>query len=41
MADSEKAPEQQQQTPVKNEGANNDSAASAEEFQPKQLIGEF
>lgn len=42
MAESEKAPEQQQ-APAKAEGIKNDSAATppAEEQQPKQIIGEF
>lgn len=44
MADSEKAPEQQQQAPAKAEGTKNDSAATPpateEQQQPKQIIGE-
>lgn len=44
MADSEKAPEQQQQAPAKTEGSKNDNASNppaSEEQQPKQIIGEF
>lgn len=44
MADTEKAPEQQQQAPAKTEGTNNDNASNppaAEEQKPKQIIGEF
>lgn len=44
MADTEKAPEQQQQAPAKAEGTNNDNASNpqaAEEQKPKQIIGEF
>lgn len=46
MADSEKAPEQQQQqAPAKTEGSKNDSAvnppATEEQQQPKQIIGEW
>lgn len=42
MADSEKAPEQQQQAPAKTEGSKNENASNppAEEQQPKQIIAE-
>lgn len=43
MADSEKAPEQQQQAPAKSEGSKNDNASNpptSEEQQPKQIIAE-